>query len=43
MNVNLSHVIGQSVFDTKIAVKDFMKSKIDKLEVDAAFAVVDLN
>lgn len=43
MNVNLSQVIGQPVFDTTIAIMDLMKSRIDNLEVDAAFAYVDLN
>ena len=43
MNLNLSQVIGQPVFDTTSSVKDFMKSKIDKLEVEEAFATVDLS
>jgi hypothetical protein len=42
MNVKLSQIIGQPVIDISTSVKDFMKSKIDKMEVDAAFMAVNL-
>jgi ornithine decarboxylase len=42
MNVRLSQVIGQPVFDIKTNASDFMKSKILNRDVDAAFATLDL-
>lgn len=43
MNVRLSTIIGKPVYDISSSPKEFMKSKIENLDVDAAFGTVDLS